>query len=469
MSPYTFPDDFWFGSATASYQIEGAATQGGRTPSIWDTFSHTPGNVDHSDNGDVACDHYHRWREDIELMSRLGIDAYRFSISWSRVITDGTDFPNPEGIAFYLQLLQGLREAGIKPVATLYHWDLPQSLQDRGGWPARDTAFEFATYARLMAQELGDLVEMWTTLNEPWCSAYLGYASGAHAPGLTDPLSALKAAHHLNLAHGLALQAIRDELGEDARCSITLNLHAIRPEDPSSARDVRAADRVRAVGNEVFLGPIMEGVLPDLLVETTAAITDWSFVHDGDLGIIHQPVDVLGVNYYSTSTVRPRQQGEVSLSGGHRESGASPWPGCEDIAFLPPEGPLTHMGWNIDPTGLSDLLLEMRDRYPQTPLMVTENGAAFPDQPDADGAVHDLDRINYVHRHLIAVARAREAGADVGGYFLWSLMDNFEWAWGYSRRFGIIRVEYTSGTRTPKDSYHWYAEVIRSRSLEAVD
>ncbi len=466
MNSHSFPDDFLFGSATASYQIEGAVTEDGRTPSIWDTFSHVPGNVDNGDTGDVACDHYHRWREDVTLMSQLGIDAYRLSISWSRVITDGTGSPNASGIAFYRNLLQQLREAGIKPIVTLYHWDLPQALQDRGGWTVRDTATAFADYARLMARELGDLVEVWTTLNEPWCSAYLGYASATHAPGIADPLSSLKAAHHLNLAHGLAVQAIREELGQSARCSVTLNLHVIRPEDPQSVDDVHAADRVRAVGNEVFLGPMMEGVLPDVLKETTSGITDWSFVLEGDLEVTHQPLDVLGINYYSTSTVRPIREGEVSLSGGHRESAASPWPGCDDIMFLPAEGPLTHMGWNIDPTGLSDLLLEMRDRYPNTPLMVTENGAAFPDQPGGDGVVHDAERIDYVRRHLIAVAEARNAGADVRGYFLWSLMDNFEWAWGYSRRFGIIRVDYDTGTRTPKDSYHWYADVIRRRAVE---
>ena len=465
MNHNCFPNDFVFGSATASYQIEGAAAEGGRTPSIWDTFSHSPGNVENGDNGDVACDHYHRWREDIALMSELGIDAYRLSISWSRVKTDGTGAPNQEGITFYRRLLQELRDANIKPIVTLYHWDLPQPLEDLGGWTSRETAVEFAAYARLMAKELGDLVHIWTTLNEPWCSAYLGYASGVHAPGITDRLSSLKAAHHLNLAHGLAVQAIREELGEHAQCSVTLNLHVIRPADPTSTEDVRAANRVKAVGNEMFLGPLMEGVLPELLVETTKDITDWSFVREGDLETIHQPIDVLGVNYYSTSTVRPLQEGEASLSGGHGDSEVSPWPGCEDVLFLPPEGPLTDMGWNIDPAGLRELLLEMRDRYPETPLMVTENGAAFPDAPDADDVVHDVDRINYVHRHLIAVAEARAAGADVRGYFLWSLLDNFEWSWGYARRFGIIRVDYDTGTRTPKDSYRWYADVIRGRCV----
>lgn len=466
MDTYSFPDDFVFGSATASYQIEGAASEGGRTPSIWDTFSHTAGKVENNHNGDVACDHYHRWQEDIALMGQLGLDAYRLSISWSRVKTDGTGAANPEGVAFYRALLEGLRAAGIKPIVTLYHWDLPQPLEDDGGWTNRETAYAFADYARLMAKELGDLVDTWTTLNEPWCSAYLGYASGVHAPGITDPLASLQAAHHLNLAHGLAVQAIREELGERAKCSITLNLHVVRPVDPDSSADIHAANRVKAVGNEVFLGPLMEGVLPALLVQTTKDITDWSFVLDGDLQIIHQRIEVLGVNYYATSTVRPCTEGEVSLSGGHGDSGASPWPGCAGLSFPAPEGPLTDMGWNIDPGGLKELLLDMRDRYPGTPLMVTENGAAFPDQPNADGVVGDADRIDYVRRHLIAVAEAREEGADVRGYFLWSLLDNFEWAWGYSRRFGIIRVDYATGVRTPKDSFHWYAGVIRNRSVD---
>lgn len=467
MSSYSFSSDFVFGSATASYQIEGAAAEGGRTPSIWDTFSHAPGNVENGDNGDIACDHYHRWGEDIALMRELGIDAYRLSISWSRVRIDGTGAPNQEGIAFYRTLLQELRESGIRPIVTLYHWDLPQPLQDLGGWTVRETAVEFAGYARLMAKELGNLVDTWTTLNEPWCSAYLGYASGVHAPGITDELSSLKAVHHLNLAHGLAVQAIREELGEDTKCSVTLNLHVVRPADANSSADVTVANRVKAVGNEVFLGPMMEGVLPELLLKTTKDITDWSFVQEGDLEAIHQRIDVLGVNYYSTSTVEPLREGEASSSGGHGDSEFSPWPGCADVKFLAPEGHLTEMGWNIDPAGLREVLLEMHDRYPETPLMVTENGAAFPDEPDADGVVHDTDRIDYVRRHLIAVTQARAAGADVRGYFLWSLLDNFEWSLGYGRRFGIIRVDYDSGRRTPKDSYRWYADVIRNRCVHS--
>lgn len=461
-----FPAGFWLGSATAAYQIEGAVDEDGRGPSIWDTFSHAPGKILGGDNGDVACDHYHRWREDIELMKDLGLDAYRFSISWPRVQPTGRGPVNARGMDFYRRLVGALREAGIRPVVTLYHWDLPQALQDEGGWTSRSTAEAFADYARIVARGLGDDVEMWTTLNEPWCSAYLGHASGVHAPGITDPLAALRAVHHLNLAHGLAVSAIHEELGAEAPVSVTLNLHVVRPEDPDSEEDRSAVRQIGTIGNEVWLAPMLEGRMPDGLAAMTETITDWSFVRDGDLGLIHQPLAGLGINYYSTSTVRRARPGDDVLSGGHGDAQHSPWPGCEDVAFLPPTGPLTAMGWNIDPPGLTELLGSTGSRFPELPLFVTENGMAADDRADAQGVVHDEGRIDYLRRHLGAVLDAVDAGADVRGYFVWSLMDNFEWAWGYDRRFGIIRVDHANRRRVPKDSFGYYQRLISQRGLD---
>ena len=464
-----FPSDFTWGSATAAYQIEGGAQEAGRGPSIWDTFSHTPGKVDGGDTGDVACDHLHRWREDVDHISELGLGAYRLSISWPRVQPGGSGALNPQGVAFYRELLAELHRAGVSPVVTLYHWDLPQELEDAGGWANRDTAFRFAEYAGLMARELGEAVTVWTTLNEPWCSAYLGYASGVHAPGRTEPAAALAAAHHLNLAHGLAVQAIRAELPQ-AKVSITLNLHVSRPDDPASEADLDAVRQVDAVGNRVFLGPLLEGRYPDDLIADTASITGWEFVQDGDLAHIQQPLDVLGVNYYSTTLVRRYAGvGERVLADSHKSTTHSPWVGCEDVDFLPQPGPYTAMGWNIDPDGLVELLTSLSASYPDVPMMVTENGAAFDDVVSGDGRVHDVERVEYLHDHVEAVLRAREAGADVRGYFAWSLMDNFEWSYGYSKRFGIIRVDFDTLERCWKDSAFWYRSLAGTGEIPAVD
>lgn len=456
----SFPRDFVWGSATASYQIEGGVKEGGRGPSIWDTFSGTPGKVLDGDTGEVACDHYNRWQEDIELMKELGLDAYRLSIAWPRIQPHGSGEVNEDGIAFYRTLLDALIEAGIKPVVTLYHWDLPQDLEDAGGWANRQTALNFADYARHLARELGDRVDTWTTLNEPWCSAFLGYAAGVHAPGRQEPAAALAAAHHLNLAHGLAVQAIRAEL-PDARCSVTLNLHVTYPEDESSEADRRAVRRIDAVANDVFLDPMLLGEYPSDLIEDTRAITDWSFVQDGDLATIHQPLDVLGINYYTTGTARQWDGTSPRVDdNAHKSSDRTPFVGCDDVDLVPQEGEHTAMGWLVRPSGLTDLLDRTHARFPQIPLMVTENGAAYPDVVGADGQVHDEDRIGYLVGHLNAVADAIDHGTPVGGYFLWSLMDNFEWAYGYSKRFGIIRVDYPTGERTLKDSARFYQEVI---------
>ncbi len=462
----TFSKQFVLGTATASYQVEGAVAEGGRAPSIWDTMCRTPGKVMGGDTGDVACDQYHLFRDDVALMADLEVDAYRFSISWSRVIPDAVGALNPEGIAYYRALCEELHSRGIRAVATLYHWDLPQVLEDRGGWTNRETAHAFADYARAMATELGDVVDMWSTLNEPWCSSYLGYASGVHAPGRTDDLAALQAVHHLNLAHGLGQLALREVLGDDVPVCLTLNLHVVDPAS-DAPEDVAAARRVRVVGNEAFLGPVMDGVLPDELREITSHITDWSFVLDGDLELCHQVPDVLGINYYSTSKCRQTDAGELASSGGHGETGVSPWVGCDDVTFLPVEGPTTQMGWNIDPDGLYRLLMEVAQRYPGLELMITENGAGFDDEVD-DGRVHDIRRVDYLRGHLGAVERAIADGANVTGYFLWSLLDNFEWSWGYSKTFGMVHVDYETQQRTPKDSAYWYRDLSRTRDLETV-
>ena len=467
-APRSFPDAFLWGSATASYQIEGGVHEGGRGPSIWDTYSHTPGKTLGGDNGDVADDHYHRWPEDIEHIKNLGLQAYRFSIAWPRVQPGGSGEFNPAGIAFYSDLLDGLIAAGVQPVVTLYHWDLPQELEDAGGWTNRATAYAFADYARKMAQEFGDRVHTWTTLNEPWCSAYLGYGSGVHAPGRTEPEAALKAVHHLNLAHGLAGRAIRDELGEDTRLSVTLNLHVVKPADPGKAEDLLAAHQVDVLANDAFLGPMLDGAYPSDLAEQTSSITDWAFVLDGDLQIIKVPLTVLGVNYYSSSKVRPYDGvGPRQTADGHGDGAASPWVGLENLEFPPMPGPHTTMGWNIDPESFTELLIKTGRRFPDTPLMITENGAAFPDELGPDGEIHDADRVDYLTRHLQAALLAIDAGVDLRGYFVWSLLDNFEWSFGYERRFGIIRVDYDTLERTWKDSARFYAAVIKDNALPA--
>lgn len=462
-----FPENFLWGTATAAYQVEGAAFEDGRGPSIWDTFSHTPGLVANGDTGDVACDHYHRLEEDLNILADLGVGAYRFSISWPRVLPGAGDRINQPGLDFYNRLVDGLRARDIAPVATLYHWDLPQELEDAGGWPNRDTALRFGEYARRMGEELGDRVHTWITLNEPWCSAYLGYASGVHAPARTDAAAALAAVHHLNLGHGLAARALREVIDPAAKISVTLNLHHVRGE---SEKDAEAVRRTDALANRAFLGPMLDGAYPRDLIDDTASVTDWSFVKDGDEATAAAPLDLLGVNYYNPVLVRLWDgTSERDQADGHANGAASPWIACDDIDFVRQPGPYTEMGWNIDETGLTELLLRLHRDYPDLPLMITENGAAFPDVVSDDGHIHDEQRVNYLHRHLTAVTEAIEGGADVQGYFLWSLMDNFEWAHGYAKRFGIVRVDHDTQVRTWKDSAHWYRDVVAANALPATD
>ncbi|MEV5970490.1 GH1 family beta-glucosidase [Streptomyces sp. NPDC051921] len=457
-----FPAGFRWGTATAAYQIEGAAREHGRTPSIWDTFSRVPGKVRNGDTGDIAADHYHRVSEDIALMRRLGVTDYRFSVSWTRVQPTGRGPAVRQGLDFYRRLADELREAGIRPVATLYHWDLPQELEDAGGWPQRETALRFGEYAAVMAEALGDRVATWTTLNEPWCAAFLGYGSGVHAPGRTSALASLRAAHHFNLAHGLATKALRAAAhGGAAEVSLTLNLHAVRAQT-DSPDDLDAVRRIDAVGNRLFLDPVFRGTLPEDLVRDTASVTDWSFVQDGDLETASAPIDSLGINYYSPTVVAA---GPALPQG--RPPEPSPWAGAEQhVRLVPAPGPRTAMDWPVDADGLHELLLRLRDELPGVPLLITENGAAYDDYADPEGRVRDPERVAYLRAHLAAVHRAIEDGADVRGYFLWSLLDNFEWAYGYSKRFGIVHVDFATQRRTFKDSARWYAEVIARGGLE---
>jgi beta-glucosidase len=454
-SRLSFPAGFLWGAATAAYQIEGGATADGRGPSIWDTFSHTPGKVVGGDTGDVAVDHYRQFRTDIALMAELGLSAYRFSVSWPRIQPGGRGPVNAAGLGYYERLVDELLGHGIKPVLTLYHWDLPQELEDAGGWGVRDTAARFAEFAAVVGARLGDRVPLWTTLNEPWCSAFLGYGSGEHAPGHTDPELSLRAAHHLLLAHGLGVAALRSVLPAGAEVSITLNLHAIMPASPSPSA-AEAARRLDGVANRIFLDPLLRGGYPFDVVRDTGSLTDWSFVQAGDEAVIAEPIDLLGVNYYAPTLV----------DLGEPRSGPTAWPGCDDVAFIPQPGPATAMGWTIDARGLRALLLRLHEDYPGLPLMITENGAAFDDRVQADGAVRDPERIAYLRDHLAVVHESIEAGIDLRGYFVWSLLDNFEWAFGYTKRFGIVHVDYATQRRVLKDSAHWYRAVIRANGID---
>ncbi len=459
-----FPSGFMFGASTASFQIEGAAHEGGRGPSIWDTMCNTPGKVQDGDTGEVACDHYHRYIDDVEAMAELGLDAYRFSIAWPRVQPTGSGDFNQEGFDFYHRLFDELEKHGIKPLVTLYHWDLPQPLEDAGGWPNRDTAYAFEAYARRTVEEFKDRDAVWTTFNEPWCSAFLGYGSGAHAPGVSDHPKSLAAMHHLNLAHGLAYRAIKD-VKPDATVSLVLNSHLPRPWNIADPRDIAAAELIDALANRVFMEPFSKGEYPQNVIDATQHLTDWAFVQDGDLEITKGTIDVLGVNYYSSHSVRHHDGPRIDTGeDGHKATTFSCWPGADHVQYMPLVGERTTMGWNVDPSGLHSHLLRMH-RDMGLPMIVTENGASWPDQVDADGRIRDVARYRYYHDHLGAVLDAIAEGADVRGYMAWSLMDNFEWAYGYSKRFGMLRVNYETLERTWKDSAYWYQETIKNRAI----
>ncbi|MER8012020.1 GH1 family beta-glucosidase [Streptomyces sp. NPDC094149] len=450
-----FPEGFLWGAGTAAYQVEGATAEDGRGPSIWDAFCARPGAVLNGHSGDPAADHYHRYAEDVDLMARLGLRAYRFSVSWSRVQPDGRGPLNPAGLDFYARLVDALLDRGIIPALTLYHWDLPQALQEQGGWGARETAARFADYASAVACRLGDRVPLWATVNEPWCAAFLGHAAGVHAPGLVDPALSLRTAHHLMLAHGLAAQALRAAADSRARVSVSLNLSPVGAATDTTA-DHEAARRIDGLLNRMFTNPLLLGAYPDDVQADTSHMTDWSFVRPGDEHTIASPIDLLGVNYYFPMTVA---EGDAAL-------GPSPWPGAETVRFrVPEERPVTAMGWPIEPAGLTKLLRWLHTRYPHIPLLVSENGAAFEDHVDRTGQVQDIERVCYLRDHLAAVHAAITAGVDVRGYFVWSLLDNFEWALGYSKRFGITYVDYTTQRRLFKSSARWYRDVMAANAV----
>jgi beta-glucosidase len=452
----SFPPGFVFGAATASYQIEGAAHEGGRGPSIWDTYSHTPGLVANGDTGDVACDHYHRYPQDVALLRELGVDSYRFSIAWPRVVPAGSGPVNHKGLDFYARLVDELLAAGIEPAATLYHWDLPQALEDGGGWRVRETAERFAEYAAVVAGHLGDRVPRWITLNEPWCSAFLGYSVGRHAPGAREGRGALAAAHHLLVGHGLAVRALRAAGVREV--GITLNLDHNLPATDSPA-DRAAVTRADTQHNLVWTEPILAGRYPATEEDTWGElITGQDFRRDGDLELISQPLDFLGINYYRPTVVADapyRESDPAKRVATDNRYAEVPMPGVRRTA----------MGWAVAPHTFTDLLVGLKGRYGDAlpPLHITENGSAEDDEVSPDGAVHDSDRVAYLRDHLTALRSAMDTGVDVRGYYVWSLLDNFEWAFGYDKRFGIVRVDYATQQRTPKDSYHWYRALIASQ------
>ena len=443
-----FPPDFLWGAATAAYQIEGAVAAGGRSPSIWDAFSRRPGAVANGDTGDVACDHYHRYRDDVSLMSSLGLRSYRFSVAWPRVQPGGRGPASAAGLDFYQRLVDELLARDIAPWITLYHWDLPQDLEDAGGWPNRDTAERFAEYAGLVHEALGDRVKFWTTLNEPWVSAFLGYAAGVHAPGRTEPAAALAASHHLLLGHGLAASAIRARATADTEVGVTLNLGAV---SPATDADRDAARRIDGLANRLFLDPLLLGTYPADVQADLAAVTDFGFVRPGDLEVISAPLDLLGINYY---------RGSMVAGGTDAPPEPSAWPGSEHVRFVPRGLPTTAMDWEIDPDGMTSTLRMVAENYPAPPLYVTENGAAFDDKVGPDGEVDDPERVEYYASHLRACADAIAAGVPLRGYFAWSLLDNFEWAYGYEKRFGLVYVDYATQQRIPKSSARFYSDVI---------
>ncbi|GAA3442884.1 GH1 family beta-glucosidase [Planomonospora venezuelensis] len=444
-----FGPDFTWGVATSAYQIEGAALDDGRLPSIWDTFSRVPGAIDNGDTGDVACDHYHRWREDVDLMSGLGVDAYRFSIAWPRIFPTGSGPVNPKGLAFYDRLVDRLLEVGVRPFVTLYHWDLPQALQDLGGWPERDTALRFAEYAATVAEALGDRVADWTTLNEPLCSSWLGHLDGVMAPGVKDLTAAVRTSYHLHLGHGLATQAIRAAARLAPSIGIVNNLSPVESATGGD-EDLAAARRADGHINRWWLDPVCGRGYPEDMIEVYGVDLP---VHPGDLETIATPLDYHGVNYYFRQVIAADPDGPAPYSRQLEVPGAA----------------TTAMGWEIHADGLRRILHRLADDYGVERIYVTENGSAWPDRVGPDGAIDDRERTAYLEDHLAACAEAIRGGVPLKGYFAWSLLDNFEWAYGYDKRFGLVHVDYDTQERTVKASGRRYAELIRqSRAVPAV-
>jgi beta-glucosidase len=457
-----FPAGFVWGAATSAYQIEGGIDLDGRGPSIWDTFTAEGRAGGHT--GAVAADHRRRMHDDVALMAELGLQAYRFSVAWPRVQPDGRGAADGPGLDFYRSLVDELLAHDIEPVATLYHWDLPQPLEDAGGWPARDTAGRFADYAALVADALGDRVRRWATINEPWCAAMLGYAAGVHAPGRTDPAAAVVAAHHLLLGHGLAVDVLRDRVraagprgGEQSEIAITLNPYPVRTvagADTDADRD--AARRVDGLANRLWYDAVLRGEYPHDVLDDLAAVSDLAHIHDGDLAQIARPLDALGLNYYRRYHVRHAPGASA---------GATPWPGSPDVAFADDMPSPTSNGWAVEPAGLTEELVRVQRDYDAPPLYVHECGAAVADELTADGRVRDADRRAFFDAHLRAAHDAIAAGVDLRGFFVWSLLDNFEWAEGFRQRFGIVHVDFATQQRSPKDSAIWYRDVMRANGL----
>jgi beta-glucosidase len=445
MADGRLPGNFRFGAAVSAYQIEGATDEDGRGESIWDRFGATPGKILNGDTGRIACDSYHRYPEDVRLMRELGLDAFRFSIGWPRILPAGRGVPNAAGLDFYDRFVDELLANGIEPFATLYHWDLPQALEDRGGWPVRETAEAFAEYVEVVAARLGDRVRNWITQCEPWVVAWLGYGLGEHAPGRTDEADALAAAHHVLLSHGLAAQVLRS-VSPQAQVGITIDLVAFHPLT-GSPEDRAAVTRMDGFRNRWILDPVLAGAYPADMLEHYA--DSLPRIEDGDLATIAASLDFLGVNYYTRSVVR------ADRGGG------------DPIMVSQEDAERTGIGWEIYPDGLLELLTRVNDEYELPPLYVTENGAAFPDTR-VNGSVHDPQRISYVERHLDAIRRAIDRGVPVRGYFLWSLLDNFEWSQGYSQRFGIVYVDYETLERIPKASYYWYRDLIAAATANPI-
>ncbi len=450
MSAATFPSGFFWGAATAAYQIEGAWDQYGKGESIWDRFAHTTGTIKGATNGDVACDSYHRYRDDVALLQRLNCNSYRFSISWPRVQPSGRGAAEQRGLDYYRRLAEALLAANIRPLPTLYHWDLPQALEDAGGWPERDTAERFAEYAALVTGALGDAIGDWATFNEPWIFTRFGYLDGYHAPGRKDPDAYLRATHTVNLAQGLAVRAIKA-----VRSSLRVGCaHSVSPAVPASdgADDVRAAEAFHAYVNLWFVEPVLSGRYPAAAVDGELPLARMGY-RDGDERIMRAPLDWAGINYYFHQVVRSAPPSDAAL-------------GVPFVTVGRNEHPLTDFGWPVNPDGLRTILLRMYRDCGGIPLEVTENGCSYLDGPDATGTVPDARRIAYLRDHLFAVARARAAGADVRGYHCWTLMDNFEWAEGYTQRFGLTHVDFRTLARTVKDSGAWYAAVARTGTVQ---
>ncbi|MEA3376944.1 MAG: GH1 family beta-glucosidase [Chloroflexota bacterium] len=448
MSLRAFPEDFLWGAATSAYQIEGAWNEDGKGESIWDRFVHTPGNVIGGATGDVACDHYHRMPEDVALMASLGLEVYRFSTSWPRILPLGRGEVNEPGLDFYDRLVDELLAVGIRPVVNLYHWDLPHVLQKAGGWPHRECPDWFADYARVVFDRLGDRVTLWITNNEPWVAAFLGYGNGLHAPGICDYSQAYQAAHHLLLAHGKAVQVFR-EGGYGGEIGMVVDLAHLEPASDADA-DIAACQRAYQQKVDLFLDPLFKGRYPDALFEWIGS--QQPQVHPGDMDVISQPIDFLGINYYQSMRVS-HAIGAAPLKAALRTVSAPGWG-------------QTEMGWGVNPSGLKHVLLDVSGRYGNPRTYVTENGCAFPDALGSSGFVADWGRVNFLRDHLRAVHEAIDAGADVRGYLVWSLLDNFEWSMGYGPRFGIVRVDYETLERTPKESARWYSEVVAQNGID---